>query len=85
MYFRRRNYSSSQQKTLAKQPCARCMIIRYYLVAVFVLVLIGVASNDRAQFLDIVNKYNAAYAVLVVGSLITIYRFLEWLFVYKNK
>ena len=72
------------RKTVEKQPCTRCSILRLYFSAIFLLVVIAVVAGDRVSYLAFVNKETGAYLVLIFGSLVALYRVLEWYFVYRT-
>jgi hypothetical protein len=67
-----------------KQPCARCSILRMYFATIFLLVVVGVLAGDKTRYFSFVNKETGVYLVFTFGALVSMYRILEWYFVYRR-
>ena len=62
--------------------CKICRIIRIFLFSVFLLILLALIQKDKLHYLKFITPENAAYAVLISGVLITIFKIFEYI---KNK
>ena len=69
-----------------KNPnCSNCKIIRYFLLAVFIIVLIGLIQKDKLHYLSYVTPKNAAILILVGGTFIFIGKVLKHMSNKKKK
>ena len=79
MFLRR-----TKAKTVKKEPCTRCSILRLYFSAIIVIAAVAIMAGDKASVLSFVNKVTGVYLVLVFGLLVSLYRIFEWYFVYRK-
>ena len=49
------------------QNCRNCLIIRYFLIAVLFIVLMGLVFTDKTHYLSFIKPYYAAYLVFLFG------------------
>ena len=49
------------------QNCRNCLIIRYFLIAVLFIVLMGLVFTDKTHYLSFIKPYYAAYLVFFFG------------------
>lgn len=61
--------------------CKICKLIRFFLLAVFLLILLALLQKDKLHYLKFVNPENASYFILIVGLFIFIYKIYEF---FKN-
>ncbi len=59
--------------------CRTCIIIRFFLASVLLLIIIGLSMTDNLHYLSYVTSWNAAILVLVLGLIIFLVRFFEYL------
>ncbi len=59
--------------------CRICIIIRFFLASVLLLIIIGLSMTDNLHYLSYVTSWNAAILVLVLGVIIFLVRFFEYL------
>ena len=64
--------------------CRICKIIRIFLISVFLLILLALIQKDKLHYLKFITPENAAYVVLILGVLITIFKIFEYLKGKKN-
>ena len=64
--------------------CKICKIIRLFLFSVFLLILLALIQKDKLHYLKFVTPENAAYFILAVGILITIFKIIEYFKERKN-
>ena len=55
---------------LLNSSCKICKIIRFFLIAVFLIILLALLQKDKLHYLKFINPENASIAVLVVGFII---------------
>ncbi len=65
--------------------CKNCKIIRFFLLAVFLIVLLALIQKDKLHYLSFVTPKNAAIAILVGGTFIFIVKVLKLLADKKKK
>ena len=61
------------------QNCRSCLIIRYFLIAVLFIILIGLVFTDKTHYLAIIKPDYLAYLVLILGALIFIIKLYQYL------
>ncbi len=62
--------------------CKICKIIRIFLFSVFLIVILALIQKDKLHYLKFVTPENAAYVILMLGVLITVFKIFEY---FKNK
>ncbi len=65
--------------------CKNCKIIRYFLLAVFLLILLSLVQKDKLHYLSFVTPKNAAVVVLIVGCFIFVGKLWEYMSNKKKK
>ena len=63
------------------QDCRNCLIIRYFLISVLFIILLGLVFTDKTHYLSFIKPYYLAYLVIVIGTII----FLSKLYQYFRK
>ena len=61
--------------------CKNCLIIRYFIVAVLVIILAALLFTDKMKYLSFINPEKISYLVIILGALV----FLLKLFSYLKK
>ena len=61
------------------QNCRNCMIIRYFLISVLFIILIGLIFTDKTHYLAVVKTDYLAFLILVLGLLIFIVKIFQYL------
>ena len=62
--------------------CKICKVIRIFLFSVFLLILLALIQKDKLHYLKFITPENAAYVILMLGVLITVFKIFEY---FKNK
>ena len=60
------------------QDCRNCLIIRYFLIAVLFIVLVGLVFTDKTHYLSIIKPDYLAYLILFLGLLIFIIKLYQY-------
>jgi len=58
------------KSTIKKKPtpkCQNCRIIRFFLLSVLLIALLGFIQNDKLHYLQIVTPKNAAIVIISLG------------------
>ena len=61
------------------QNCRNCLIIRYFLIAVLFIILIGLVFTDKTHYLAIIKPHYLAYLILILGAFIFIIKLYKYL------
>ena len=61
------------------QNCRSCLIIRYFLIAVLFIILIGLVFTDKTHYLAIIKPDYLAYLILILGTFIFIIKLYKYL------
>ncbi len=61
------------------QDCRNCLIIRYFLIAVLFIILVGLVFTDKTHYLSIIKPDYLAYLILFLGLLIFIIKLYQYL------
>ncbi len=62
--------------------CRNCLIIRYFLVAVLMLIIIGLVFTENLKYLSFINPEQVAYLIFIFGILLFLAKTFKH---YKNK
>ena len=60
------------------QDCRNCLIIRYFLIAVLFIILVGLVFTDKTHYLSIIKPDYLAYLILFLGLLIFIIKLYQY-------
>ena len=61
--------------------CKNCLIIRYFIVAVLIIILAAFLFTDKMQYLSFINPEKISYLVIILGVLVFLFK----LFIYFKK
>ena len=69
--------------------CKNCLIIRYFIVAVLVIVLATLLFTDKMKYLYFINPEKISYIVIILGTLVFLFKLFSYLkkkstFTYKS-
>ena len=68
--------------------CKNCLIIRYFIVSVLIIILAALIFTDKMKYLSFVNPEKFSYLVIIVGFivfLLKLYNFLKTKLSVTNK
>ena len=65
--------------------CRTCIVIRMFIIAMLILVIIGLLAKDKMHHLSFLTTWNVAIAIMVFGSISFIIKFILWKLESKNK
>ena len=78
------NISQINDYTLLRKNmtnCKNCLIIRYFIIAVLVIILAALLFTDKMKYLSFINPEKISYLVVIVGILVFLFK----LFTYFKK
>ena len=61
--------------------CKNCLIIRYFIIAVLMLIFAALLFTDKMKYLSFINPEKISYLVIILGVLVFLFK----LFIYLKK
>ena len=65
--------------------CRTCIVIRMFIIAMLILVIIGLLAKDKMHHLSFLTTWNVAIAIMLFGSISFIIKIIFWRLEAKNK
>ena len=65
--------------------CRTCIVIRMFIIAMLILVIMGLLAKDKMHHLSFLTKWNVAIAIMLFGSISFIIKIIFWKLENKNK
>ena len=62
----------------SKKVCRTCMVIRIFVLAMLVLVIVGLLAREQMSYLSFISTWNIAIAIMIFGILSFIIKFILW-------
>ena len=59
--------------------CKNCLIIRYFIVAVLVIILAALLFTDKMKYLSFINPTKISYLVIIVGIFVFLFKLFSYL------
>ena len=59
--------------------CKNCLIIRYFIIAVLVIILAALLFTDKMKYLSFINPEKISYLVIILGILVFLYKLFSYL------
>ena len=59
--------------------CKNCLIIRYFIVAVLVIILAALLFTDKMKYLSFINPTQISYLVIIVGIFVFLFKLFRYL------
>ena len=59
--------------------CKNCLIIRYFIVAVLVIILAALLFTDKMKYLSFINPEKVSYLVIILGILVFLFKLFSYL------
>ena len=76
--------SQSTSSYNTKKVCRTCMVIRMFVLAMLVLVIVGLLAREQMSYLSFITTWNVAIAIMIFGVLSFIIKFVLWKFEEKK-
>ena len=58
--------------------CKNCLIIRYFIIAVLVIILAALLFTDKMKYLSFINPEKISYLVVIVGILVFLFKLFNY-------
>ena len=59
--------------------CKNCLIIRYFIIAVLVIILAALLFTDKMKYLSFINPEKISYLVIILGILVFLFKLFSYL------
>jgi hypothetical protein len=59
--------------------CKNCLIIRYFIISVLVIILAALLFTDKMKYLSFINPEKISYLVIIIGTLVFLFKLLSYL------
>jgi undecaprenyl pyrophosphate phosphatase UppP len=59
--------------------CRNCLIIRYFIVAVLVIILAALLFTDKMKYLSFINPEKISYLVIILGAFVFLFKLFSYL------
>ena len=59
--------------------CKNCLIIRYFIVAVLIIILAALLFTDKMKYLSFINPEKVSYLVIIFGTLVFLFKLYSYL------
>jgi len=59
--------------------CKNCLIIRYFIVAVLVIILAALLFTDKMKYLSFINPTKVSYLVIIAGIFVFLFKLFSYL------
>ena len=59
--------------------CRNCLIIRYFIVAVLIIILAALLFTDKMKYLSFINPEKISYLVIIIGILVFLFKLFSYL------
>ena len=60
------------------KPCRICVIIRFFIFAMMLLLLVALLAKDKLHHLSFITSMNIAIAIMVFGVISFIIKYILW-------
>ncbi len=61
-----------------KKVCRTCMVIRMFVLAMLVLVIVGLLAKEQLSYLSFITTWNVAISIMIFGVLSFIIKLIFW-------
>ncbi len=59
--------------------CKNCLIIRYFIIAVLIIILAALLFTDKMKYLSFINPEKISYLVIILGILLFLFKLFSYL------
>ena len=69
-----------KENNFAKKPCRTCMVIRLFIVAMLMLLIISILAKDQMHHLSIITSGKVAAFIWIFGGISFFIKLIHWRF-----
>ena len=67
-----------KQKNAPEGPCFTCRLIRSFIMATVMLIILGLVASDKLYLLTFISTDLIAIIILVSGLILFLFKFWQW-------
>ena len=67
-----------KQKNTPEGPCFSCRLIRSFILATVMLIILGLVASDRLHLLNFISTELIAAIIMVLGLLLFLFKLWQW-------
>jgi hypothetical protein len=67
-----------KQKNVPEGPCFACRLIRSFIMATVMLIVLGLVASDRLHLLTFISTDLIAAVILVSGLILFLFKIWQW-------
>ncbi len=67
-----------KQRNTPEGPCFTCRLIRSFILATVMLIILGLVASDRLYLLNFVSTELIAAIIMVLGLLLFLFKLWQW-------
>ena len=67
-----------KQKNTSEGPCFTCKLIRSFVMATVMLIILGLVASDRLYLINFISTELIAVIVMVFGLILFLFKLWQW-------
>ncbi len=67
-----------KQRNTPEGPCFTCRLIRSFILATLMLIILGLVASDRLHLLNFISTELIAAIIMVLGLLLFLFKLWQW-------
>ena len=67
-----------KQKNTPEGPCFTCRLIRSFILATVMLIILGLVASDRLYLVNFISTELIAAIIMVLGLLLFLFKLWQW-------
>ena len=67
-----------KQRNTPEGPCFTCRLIRSFILATVMLIILGLVASDRVYLLNFISTELIAAIIMVLGVLLFLFKLWQW-------
>ena len=67
-----------KQRNTPEGPCFACRLIRSFILATVMLIILGLVASDRLYLLNFISTELIAAIIMVLGVLLFLFKLWQW-------
>ena len=67
-----------KQRNTPEGPCFTCRLIRSFILATVMLIILGLVASDRLYLLNFISTELIAAIIIVLGVLLFLFKLWQW-------
>ena len=67
-----------KQRNTPEGPCFTCRLIRSFILATIMLIILGLVASDRLYLLNFISTELIAAIIMVLGVLLFLFKLWQW-------